>query len=105
VVSLAGVLAVAGGYESSCALLDDGTLRCWGNNANGELGDGTTRDRSSPVAVAGLSHAIAVSAGMVQTCALLDSGGIRCWGGNSYGQLGDGTTTDSPTPVNVAGTP
>jgi len=87
----------------SCAVLDDGTLRCWGANLYGELGDGTTLNRSRPVAVAGLTNVEAVAAGATFTCALLGDGTVRCWGYNANGELGNGATTNSLVPVPVPG--
>jgi hypothetical protein len=86
----------------TCAVLSDGTARCWGYNAYGQLGDNTTDERHTPVAVSNLSNAVAVAAGDYHTCALLGDGSARCWGDNGYGQLGDGTTTQRLTPVIVA---
>ena len=86
----------------SCALLPDGTLSCWGYNEFGQLGNGTTVDTSTAVAVAGITGATAVSAGHHHTCALLGDGTVRCWGANQFGQLGDGTATTDTTPVPVA---
>ena len=74
---------------------------CWGNNDNGRLGDGTTTDSTTPVAVslpAG-STATALALGSAHSCAILDDGSVHCSGNNYYGQLGDGTTTNSNTPV------
>ena len=88
----------------TCAVRNDGTVRCWGNNGSGQLGDTSFTDRPTPVAVGGLTTAVAVSAGSTcHTCALLADGTVRCWGDNDYGQLGDGTTTNGATPVPVAG--
>jgi alpha-tubulin suppressor-like RCC1 family protein len=93
----------AGGYNDTCALLSGGSVRCWGDNGRGELGDGTTTNRDLPVTVSGLTNATAISAGFQHTCALLATGAVECWGSNSSGQLGDGTTTDSATPVAIQG--
>ena len=99
-----GVVAVSAGFDQTCALLDDGAVRCWGQNATGEVGDGTTTLRSSPVDVAGLSGDVAsISAGYNHTCAVTTGGGALCWGANYSGELGDGTTTSRPSPVAVYG--
>ena len=77
-------------------------MRCWGYNADGQLGDGTTTDRLTPVNVSGLNTAVTVSAGTFHTCAVLVGGTARCWGDNSSGQLGDNSTAQRRSPVNVA---
>jgi len=94
---------VAAGYEHACALVGNGTVRCWGRNNSGQLGDGTTDDRLVPVPVPGVTGATSVSAGYAHTCALVDNGAVRCWGYNGYGQLGNGTTANSAAPVTVTG--
>jgi alpha-tubulin suppressor-like RCC1 family protein len=87
----------------ACALLDVGTVQCWGDNTNGALGDGSTSTRYSPVSVSGLSNAVAIATGGFHTCASLATGSVRCWGSNDNGQLGNGTTTNSLTPIAVPG--
>jgi alpha-tubulin suppressor-like RCC1 family protein len=94
---------VAAGYDHSCAITVGGPTLCWGLNEYGQVGDGTTADRSSPATVAGGHAFAAITAGLRHTCALDTSGAAWCWGDNTYGELGDGTQTRSDTPVAVAG--
>lgn len=100
---LADVRSVGLGSRHGCAVRETGGIVCWGQNGQGQLGDGTTTDAPTPIAVTGVSTATQVSAGGDQTCARLDDGGVRCWGANADGQLGDGTTIPSRVPVAVAG--
>ncbi|HEU4412863.1 MAG TPA: hypothetical protein VFS43_46915 [Polyangiaceae bacterium] len=107
---LTGAQALALGYGHSCARLSDGDLHCWGHNDFGQLGDGTTTDRLTPVAVLQapggppLTDVQALALGGEHSCALLGGSDVRCWGRNSLGQLGDGTTINQLTPV-VVGLP
>lgn len=96
--------ASGGDADHSCANMAAGSVKCWGNNAYGALGDGTTQNRLTPVDVVVLSNGSnGISAGFLHTCALTKVGGIKCWGANSRGALGDGTTQDRLTPVDVVG--
>ncbi|MFM7063052.1 MAG: RCC1 repeat-containing protein, partial [Actinomycetes bacterium] len=103
VTGLAGATALSAGFAHTCAVLANRTIRCWGNNAGGQLGDGTTSARPSPTEVTGLTGALGVSAGVLHTCAPLADGTSKCWGDNTYGQLGNGNTTGQLSPVNVSG--
>ncbi|MEV0912656.1 RCC1 domain-containing protein [Streptomyces hokutonensis] len=98
----ASVKSTAGGGAHSLARLINDTVQSWGSNNSGQLGDGTTNDSATPVAVTGLSDVDAVAGGGSHSTALLRDGTVRAWGSNSSGQLGDGTTNDSPTPVPVS---
>lgn len=99
-----GITQLAAGYYHSCAVIETARVQCWGSNAVGELGDGTTTTRLTPVDVAGLSSGISqVSAGHYSTCALTGTGGLKCWGWNYNGELGDGTNIQRNTPVDVFG--
>jgi alpha-tubulin suppressor-like RCC1 family protein len=93
---------VAMGADHACALIDDGGVKCWGNNGRGQLGQGDTLTREAepgelgdalaPIAL-GLP-AIAITAGSEHTCAILEGGSVKCWGRNDVGQLGVGSTDD-----------
>jgi alpha-tubulin suppressor-like RCC1 family protein len=100
VPGLSGVGQLAAGIIDTCALLLDGTVRCWGS---GFLGNSYTEYQTSPVAVAGLSDVIAVDAGDIHTCVLRNGGGLQCWGSNIHGAYGNGTNVSSETPVAAGG--
>jgi VCBS repeat-containing protein len=106
-------IAIAAGYSHTCAVLDNGTVRCWGSGESGRLGYGNTTsigDNESPGSVApvnlGLGRtAVAISTGYNYSCAILDDGSVRCWGANEFGQLGYGNKTtigDNEAPGSVS---
>jgi alpha-tubulin suppressor-like RCC1 family protein len=97
------IVDIAAGMQHACAVLDDGSVWCWGANTAGQLGDGTVLRRSTAAAVPLPWRAKSVAAGEEHTCALLDTGAVVCWGANSAGQLGDGTTASRAAPAQVVG--
>ena len=98
-------VAISSGDYHTCAILDDGTVSCWGRNQRGQLGDGTTTNRNTPTQTSNLGAgrtAVAISSGNYHTCAILDDASVSCWGSNDYGQLGDVTTTSRYTPAQTS---
>ncbi len=106
---LTDIVAVNAGWQHTCGLKNDGTVYCWGDNADGELGNNDYTDSYVPVQVLGvggtgfLNDIKAIGAGYNDSCALTNSGLMYCWGDNADGQLGDNSTTGSPVPVQVVG--
>jgi alpha-tubulin suppressor-like RCC1 family protein len=105
VSNLTGASAGAGnlyaGQEQTCVVMNDTTVRCWGRNNLGMLGNNSTIDSATPVTVSQLSGATAVTTAETHSCALLGDGTVKCWGYNDIGQLGNNSTTSSLTPVDV----
>ena len=93
--ALPGEATLAAGGHHSCAILDDGTVRCWGRAVEGQLGGSSTAQ-----GVAGITTAVQVVTGVDHTCVLLENGDVRCWGSNAAGQTSDGSVT---TPVSGIG--
>ena len=94
--------AITAGEMHTCAILDNGTVKCWGWNTNGQLGNGNTTNISTPDNAINLGTgrtATAITAGRLHTCAILDNKTITCWGSDDRGQLGNGTTTNSPRAI------
>lgn len=95
---------LAAGQRHTCARTSAGAISCWGSNANGQLGDGTTADHITPAPVTGIGSVSDISAGGSSTCALVTATSkIMCWGWNAFGQLGDATQTDRLSPKLIPG--
>ena len=92
---------VSAGDGFTCAVTLAKTVKCWGDGNDGELGNGTFTDSSTPVKVKGLTNVTQVAAGYFHACALESNGSVWCWGDNAFGELGNGTTTSSDVPVTV----
>jgi len=96
--------AISAGDAHTVALKTDGSVWAWGDNGDGQLGDGSIIAKLTPVPVSGLSSGVtAIAAGGLHTLALKSDGSVWAWGYNNYGQLGDGSTLDKHTPVQVKG--
>lgn len=94
-------LAAGGGH--TCAILAAGHVKCWGDNGSGQLGDGTTIDRTAPARVREVAHAVAIAAGDGHSCAVIANGRVKCWGNDYSGQLGNGARHNRSRPVSVRG--
>ncbi|MGO8673906.1 MAG: choice-of-anchor tandem repeat GloVer-containing protein [Capsulimonadaceae bacterium] len=103
VSGVSGMTAVAGGSGHSVGLRSDGTVRAWGLNTSGQLGNGSVTSSYSPVTVSGLTDVTAIAAGGLHTIALRSDGTVWCWGDNQYGELGNGTMANSSVPTQVTG--
>lgn len=111
--SITTATSVAAGGDYTCATVAEGRVRCWGENAFGQLGNGSTigfdppgigassTSTIVPVSASGVTNATSVDAGLFHSCARISDSSVKCWVENSYGQLGDGSGIDSLTPVSV----
>ncbi len=93
---------VSAGRQHSCALLEDGTVQCWGSNNDGEAGFGDEEWRSSPAPVIGVADATQIALGGVHSCALITGGTVTCWGNNELGQIGTGEVGGESAPESVS---
>ena len=105
ITPLSGVTAISVGGSYSCALMSNGTVKCWGDAAYGQLGNGNTNNQKTPVSVLAsvgveLSGVSAISTGTWHACALMSDGTVKCWGDNDNYQLGN-NSPDSNIPVTV----
>jgi large repetitive protein len=104
-----GVVSVAAGSLSTCALTSTGTVWCWGDNSTGQLGNGSFTQSNIPVEVldpsanASLNDIAQIAAGQNHACAVTNAGAALCWGDNSKGELGNGSVNGSDIPVPVSG--
>ena len=99
-----GVSGIFAAYHQTCALTVEGAVKCWGRNEQGQLGDGTTKDRSTPPDAFSISSGVVeIAIGNNHACALTIAGAVKCWGENSEGQLGNGKASNSRKPVDVVG--
>ncbi len=100
---LTGIVAIAAGADHSMAIKNDGTVWTWGYGSYGQLGDGGTSNRQTPVQVSGLTGITAIAAGNYHSVALKNDGTVWTFGRNNNGQLGDNTTAQRNTPIKVHG--
>ncbi len=102
-------VSVSAGRAHACALMGDGTVKCWGDNTFGQLGDGTNVEELTAVTVSGITGqtpeatAVDLAVGSYQTCAAMANGKVMCWGRGDNGQLGDATLISKSTPTLVSG--
>src|SRR5262249_21881665 len=107
------VRSLASGAFHTCAILDTGNVKCWGNNSWGQLGQGDTTNRGDTstdtpdllpdVPLGTLRTARAIAGGFFRSCAWLDNGTVKCWGLNNIGQSGIGNTVAHGTTPNTMG--
>ena len=100
--TLTNVEEVCTGTDFSCARRTDGSVVCWGDNIDGQLGNDSTTDSTSPVVVQGVSGATQLTCGSDFACAIVTGGTMKCWGENLNGAIGNaGLGTDAKTAQSV----
>lgn len=92
------VVSLAVGGSHRCASVEQGLAMCWGDNSEGQLGDGTKVSKAEPVVLSGLPDVASIHAGSKHTCARMKNGTVYCWGKNDHSQLADGTKDNSLSP-------
>ncbi|MFZ9697666.1 MAG: Ig-like domain-containing protein, partial [Ilumatobacteraceae bacterium] len=97
-----GAVKLAMNLWHTCAVMADGTVKCWGRNSWGELGNNSTSDSNVPVTVSGITDAIDIAVSGYATCVGHASGGVSCWGYGGHGELGNTTGASSLLPVRIA---
>ena len=103
--------AVAAGGSSTCAVLADGEVTCWGSDSSGQAGNGSAAGNvlspSSPVELPGFAVAMSITVGLEHACVVLSTGRVTCWGSDSSGQIGNGSVAGNvaapPQPVGLPG--
>ncbi len=103
VAGLPPAASIAAGADFTCALARDGTVWCWGENQNGQLGAGSGNYRHTAKAIKGLTGVRQLAVGASFGCALLKTGNVHCWGRNDRGQAGNGGKTAVAKPQAIAG--
>ena len=98
--------AITGGEYHFCAILDDDSIKCWGDGTDGKLGTGSTAAKNTPAATSGSfasgRYAVLIDAGYDHTCVILDNGDLTCWGSDAKGQLGNGATTGTKSSLQTS---
>jgi alpha-tubulin suppressor-like RCC1 family protein len=103
ILGISNAIQVSHDTVTSCAVLDNGSVNCWGAGQSGQLGNGHEYNENTPVSVLNINNAKQVSTFEGHSCAALSDGTVKCWGAGGYGQLGNGATNNQNIPVSVSG--